>query len=191
MSVIDYNKKMQFPNNDNYVNRITCVEFKESKSSGNPMLAITCEIVSPTTVEIAGKEVNVAGLETTSYYTTTVLEGAEVDTEETASKRERLEELYAKLGLDFKNENWQNPNVKAFENKVILTAMGSEVKRMHKTPTAEQLKNGQKQGDVMKDPLTGKEMVFYEPKIIEIFGEAPQDHPAHKAAGHLANKKPF
>jgi hypothetical protein len=44
-----------------------------------------------------------------------------------------------------------------------------------KSPTAEQLAKGQKQGDVMINPITKKPLTQHYPKIGEIFGLAPTD----------------
>lgn len=182
----DYNQKMQFPTNDNFVNRITGAEFKESKTSGNPMIALTMEVVSPETVDIGGKEVNIAGVETISYYTVTSFKNGEEDVDKTAKNRERLEELYTNLGLDFTQVNFNNPDVAPFKGLVVLTAMGCENNPQHKTPTAEQLAKGQKVGDVMKNPVTGKELFFYKPNIKEIFGIAPAG-----VAGTATASKPY
>lgn len=181
---IDYNKKMQFPANDDYVARITEAEFVESKRSGNPMIHYTMEVVSPDTRTIDGKEVNIAGVQIEQYATVTVMDGADVDTEGTDNVRERLKELLAKLEIETSNFDYQNPPVEKFKGLVVLCALGADTDSMRKAPTPEQLAKGQKEGDVMMNPITKKAIVFYKPKVIEIFGIAPES----VAKGAKANK---
>lgn len=173
----DYNSKMQLPTSDNYVNRITFAEFVDSKTSGNPMIHFTSEIVSPEVVSINGEDVNIAGTTVEHYYTTTTIG----DDEKTAANRKRILDdknpdelgLYPRLGLDPASFNPENPDVSVFKGLVFLSAMGSKAEPQRKSPTAEQLAKGQKQGDIMKNPVTGKDMVFHKPYVKEIFGLAP------------------
>jgi len=169
----DYNRKLQFPTNDNYANRIVEAEFVESKRTGNPMIHFKCEVVTPATVGINGKEVNIAGVETDQYYIVTTLEGGKVNEEKTAGNRERLETLWTNCGQDFSKFNPENPDLSWMKGKVILTAMACDSEPQRKTATPEQLANNQK-GDIMKHPINGNDLVYYKPKISEIFCLAPE-----------------
>ena len=173
--VIDYNRKMQFPTNDNFVCRVTLAEFVEAKSSGNPQIHMKFEVQSPSEVEIAGKQVNISGVEVDRYYPVTCLKekDGEIDADKTAAARERMAELYEQLGLDFSKFDPANPDVKSMQGKVVLCAMSCGSEPQRKTPTAEQAAKGQRQGDIMVNPVTGKQMVYFKPFISEIFGLAP------------------
>jgi hypothetical protein len=184
----DYNSKIQFPTNDDFANRITFAEFVESKSSGNPMIHYTAEVVSPATVDIGGEQVNIAGVETEQYLTVTTFDGnKEVDTEKTEANRKRIEKFYTDCGQDFSTFDPQNPDISWMKGKVILTAMGCNVEPQRKTPTPEQVAKKQP-GDIMKNRITGKDMVYYKPRIIEVFGLAPA---GSVGASVGATPKPF
>jgi hypothetical protein len=169
----DYNRKLQFPTNDNYAIRITEAEFVESKRTGNPMIHYKSEVVTPATVDIGGKETNIAGVETDQYLIVTTLKNGEVDAEKTAANRERLETFWTNCGQDFSKFDTQNPDLSWMKGIVLLVAMGCDVEAQRKSPTPEQVANKQ-QGDIMKNPITGKDLVYYKPKVTEVFGVQPK-----------------
>ena len=182
---IDYNRKMQFPTNDNYSNRITEIEFKES-GKGNMMIEYKAEIVSPESVNIDGKEVNIGGYETTQYLVTANFKAdGQLDESKTEASRERVKTFWANCGQDPEKINWDNPDTAWMKGAVILTAMGCDVEPQRKSPTPEQ-KAAKQQGDVMKNPMTNKELVFYKPKISEVFGIAPGG-----VVGSSSSSKPY
>ena len=160
-------------NNDNYILRCLSADFGPSKSSGKPMITMEHEVIAPQEVEIGGKMVTVAGTKIKTYNVTqSINEAGEVDMEKTESIRERLEKLYAAYGLDFTTFNAENPDVTGFVGKCVHAYVVANPTEKRKSPTAEQLKKGEKQGDILKNPITGKPMVEYWPKIDEIFGLA-------------------
>ena len=174
-----WSSAVQFPADSNYVNRIVSVAFGPSNSSGNPMVTLETEVVSPEEVEVAGEMINIAGVNCKNYYTT------QTDSEEkTANSRKRLAELLANLGIDTSNLNWDNlaPQLKPLVGKLILTMMTSTIQERRKNPTAVQMEaakakgvtNFRDVGEVMKHPVTGKALINYWPKIDEIFGLAPE-----------------
>lgn len=181
----DYNAKIQFPTNDNYVNRITEASFEVSKA-GNAMIKLTAEVISPEVVEVGDDDVNIAGVETVNYYVVTnFLKSGEVDEEKTAKSRERLKELYDNLKLDYENIDLENPEVSVFRGMTVLSAMRSEFNEQHKAPTREQAAKGLP-GDVMKNPSTGQVLGFYKPSISQIFCVAPET-----VAGKATSNKPY
>ena len=173
-----WNASIQFPTDSNYVNRITNVLFGPSNRSGNPMVTLEMEVVSPDEVEVGGVMYNIAGVPTKNYFTTQT-----DDEEKTANARKRLVDLLTNLGLDTSALNWDNlgPQLQDLKGKLVLTMMGSQPDARRKTPTAAQIEAAKKQGlkdfsqigDVMKNPVTGKPLINYWPKCDEIFGLAP------------------
>jgi hypothetical protein len=156
---------------DNYIVRCIDESFGPSKSSSNPMITLGFEIVAPDEVEVGGEHINVAGVQTTGYYTTQVIDGdGQLDLEKTSNCRQRLADLYKAFGLDFEDFNPENP-VLGFKGKVVHVLMYGKEQERRKSPTAEQLKNKQ-QGDIIKNPLTGKAVITYQPTIGQIYGLA-------------------
>lgn len=172
-----------FPTSSGFTNRIVGASFGPSKNSGNPMITVNTEVVTPAEVEIDGKQVTVAGVKCTNYYTTTVFgtDGV-VDEDKTASQRLRLynpenpnDSLLPKLGYPVESINWDNFDTKPLLGKLILTMMEPEVEERRGNPTSADLAKDKKaKGKVLKNPLTGQSLINYWPKVREIFGLAPQ-----------------
>lgn len=186
---------IQFPTDSNFVNRITAVEFKKSKSSGNPMIQVDCEVISPETVEVAGEMVNIAGVSTINYYTTMTPD----DAEKSAKNLERLcgtkTDRPGLLRILFPDKpeyadqfNPENPDaemLKAMVGLCILTQMSPEKEEKTKNPTSEEIAKAKAKGEypkgqVMKHPVTGKPLIAYRPQIKEIFALAPEGAAAGK-----------
>lgn len=169
-----WNSKVQFPK-DNYVIRCMDDSFGPSKSSGKPMITLGFEIVSPETITVDGSEYTIAGTELKAYYVTqSVDEQGNIDVEKTQNIAARLKKLYEAFGLDFSTFNPENPTL-GFKGKSVHALLYGDVQEQRKAPTAEQIAKGQKQGDVLKNPITGKALVSYYPKIDDIFGLASAD----------------
>ena len=167
---------MQFPAGEYFQVRFTDVDFTDSKSSGNPMIVVSSEVVSPTEVEIGGEMVNIAGVEPKPMYFTTLTLHAngEVNVDKSAANKERLSKLYNDLGLDFSKFDPQNPDISVLKGLVVLCAMGADVEEQRRTPTAEQLAKKEK-GTIMTHPVTGAKLVFYSPKVTEVYALAPAE----------------
>ena len=73
-----WNSNIQFPTDSNFVNRIVEAEFGESKNSGNPMVTLELEVVTPAEVEIGGVMYNIAGVGCKQYYTTLCMDNGEL-----------------------------------------------------------------------------------------------------------------
>lgn len=168
---IKWNNKVQFLK-DNYVIRCTDESFGPSKSSGKPMISLSFEIVSPETMVTDGQEYTIAGTELKTYHVTqSVDEQGNVDVEKTQNIAARLKKLYEAFGLDSSNINPENPAL-GFKGKSVHALLYGDVQEQRKAPTAEQIQKGQKQGEVLKNPITGKALVTYYPKVDDIFGLA-------------------
>lgn len=163
----NYNRNMQLPQ-DNYVMRVINEEFSNSKSSGNPMITLELEVQHPDEVDIAGEQVSVAGLKIKRYLPTMVKDNPEKS--ENALKR--VEQDYKAFGLDFTGFNPENP-VLGFKGKLVHVRLYSKEKESRKAQTAEQKAKNQP-GDLIKNPITNKAVVSYEPTIAEVYGLADE-----------------
>jgi hypothetical protein len=196
----DWNFQIQFPTNSNFVNRITSLTFETAKSSGNPMLKLECEVISPETVDVAGELVNIAGVKTVSYYTTKVIGDDDKSIEASSKCLERITgnnpERPGLLRIlfpdnpefcdQFNAENPDNDMLKKAEGLCILTAMSAKAEERRATPTAAEIeaakaKRQRPQGAIMKNPRTGKPLVSYRPQVNEIFALAPEGAGANRA----------
>jgi len=174
----NWNAKLQFPTDSNYVNRICAGQFKQS-SAGNPMVVLTFEVLAPQEVEIAGEATNIAGVKCDSWYVTTVFDGDQIDQEATKKARDKFKQLCGWLDVDVESINWENIDTKPFIGKTILSMMEGRADIQRKTPTMEQIaaakKLGKKpEGDILKNPVTKEPLVQYWPRIVEVFGAAPE-----------------
>lgn len=175
-----WNSKVFFPS-DNYILRVIGATFGPSKTSGNPMITLESEIVTneaaSESVNVAGEDYLVAGQQVNNYYPTIVFADADgnVDTEKTDNAQKRVVVLFERLGLPTDNINFENPDLTALKGKTFYASMYADKAERRKSATAEQLAKGQKVGDVMKNPIDGKPLINYYPKIDEIFGLAQTD----------------
>lgn len=191
MATKKWSANIMFPKDSCYQNRCMDITFSPSKSSGNPMLTINCELVAPTTVEVGEDIVDITGIKTTNYMTVTAFEddGKTVDENKTKESRAKVKEFLAmmKVGgkpvIDPETVNWDNPQLSALRGKVFLTSMESEVREERKTPNKAELEEAKKKGihasqagKVMKDPVSGKDLIQYWPKIRSFFGLASSGH---------------
>ncbi len=140
------------------------------------MLTLSFEIVSPDVMNVAGKEFNVAGVKTQPLYyvTKSVDADGNVDVEKTEGWKGRLDELCNAFALPAITDP-ENPAIDGFKGKVLWALIGSEPRERRKSPTAEQLAKGEKQGDILCNPMTGQPLVNYFPKIQQLFGIPSED----------------
>jgi hypothetical protein len=166
----NWNSKVQFPT-DNFIVRCTEASFGPSKSSQKPMITLEFEVVSPDAVNVAGEDYNVAGQKTRPMYFVTQSIDAEgnLDISKTENIKKRLDDLCEKFGVP-PITNPENPDVAVFKGKEVWALLASDIQQKCKSPTADQLSRGLKQGDVIKDPITGKPVVSYWPKIDSFYG---------------------
>ena len=167
-----YNKSLKLPT-DNYILRVIEESFAPSKTSGNPMITLKTEIQSPSEIKIGDEDVTVAGVTIPYYITTMNLQDAEKS--EACRKRcvvgtKEQPGLYQMFGLDPATFNPENPGL-GFKGKLFHARLSCDTQAARKDPTPEQAKKGE-QGDIIKNPVTGNEVVFYQPKIAEIYGLA-------------------
>lgn len=167
-----WNSKVQFPT-DNF--KIRCIDesFGPSNSSSKPMITLEFEVVSPELVTVAGQEYGVGGVKIKHYAVTKSVDEAGVeDASKSETIKKRLDELTMKFGLPAITDV-ENPEL-GFKGKVVWALLKSEIAEKRKAPTAEQLAKGIKQGEIITNPIDGKPLINYWPRIDEIFGLAPE-----------------
>lgn len=169
-----WNSKVPF-NKDNYILRCVEAEFGPSKSSNKPMITLGFEIAAPQEMQVGDESYIIAGLKTKKYYVTqSINEKGEVDIEKTESLRKQLEELYNMFGISFEGFNPENVDVSEFKGKLVHALLSCNSTEERKSPTREQLLKGQRQGDIIKNPVTGKPMIKHFPQIDEFYGLATE-----------------
>lgn len=174
-----WNAELQFPTNSDFVNRIIAGSFALSNSSKNPMVTLELEVNSPQEVEIGGEMVNIAGVKAKTYFVSKVINAdGSINEEKTKACQDKIKELWTKMGLDPETINWDNIDYKPLLGKLVLTMMSSDEDEMRKNPTTAQIeeakkKNKRAEGEILKNPITGKAIIRYWPQVREIFGLSP------------------
>lgn len=156
--------------NDNYALRVLKATFGPS-SKGSPMITLELEVATPESANINGQEYTVAGVKLKHYITTQSMRGGVVDAEKTTKMADRIEATFKAFGIPFENFDANNPDVSAFEGKVIWAFVKADVDEKRKSPTPEQVAAGQP-GDIAINPVTGEKIQNYWPKVDEFFGLA-------------------
>lgn len=179
---VKWNSKIMFPTDSAYKARICGAVFGASKSSSNPMITVTWEVVAPQEVEVGGELVNIAGVQTTEYYSTATIDKdseSGFDDEKTKNARKRVQELYTTLGIE-EAIDWENPDTKPLLGKCAYVGMKSDVNERRKTPTLAQIEACKKagkrpEGDLMTHPITGAKLTDYWPKVTDVFGHCAEE----------------
>jgi len=167
--ISSWNSKTPFPK-DRY--QLTCIEEEFGKSKGgNPMITRTWEITAPELVMNGDKQLNVAGLQTTQYVTLKVKaeggDGWDIQKSDKAFGRFRDEALT--LGLDPDTEvDDENPPLIA-KGKTVDAILYAREDVARKPPTPEQLRQGRRFGDEIKD-VNNKSIKTYTLQIECILG---------------------
>lgn len=182
MSTVKWNSNIMFPSDSNFTARIVSAEFGNS-SKGNPMITATWEVVTPEEYEVAGEQVNIAGVKVTTWYVSQTLDqDGEEDKEKTKKNKEQIAKLFTMVGVEEKDINWDNIDTKPLLGKCFLVQMSGKPEPQRKNPTLAQIdaakKAGNKraEGDIQKHPVTGKDLMQYWPRINEVFALAPEGH---------------
>lgn len=141
---------------DLYQLRCIDAKFGISKSSENPMITLTWEIVGPDSITVDGMKADVRGKQLTQYLVLT------------AKNAGNVFELHEKLGLPAETLDDQNPDTEVYKNLVVDAILSSEDVISRKEPTPEQRASRQ-QGDPILDG-EGKQIVSYRPKLENVLG---------------------
>ena len=111
---------------------------------------------------------SVAGTKIKRYLPTKVND----DPEKTEKALARVEQEYKLFGMDFDGFNPENP-VLGFKGKLVHVRLYSKEKESRKAQTPDE-KKANKPGELIKNPITGKAVVSYEPTIAEVYGLAAE-----------------
>lgn len=163
-----------------YVVRCTNEEFGPSKSSGNPMITRTWEIVHPEKVSVNGVDKIVAGLEVTQYLPTIVLQDDKKTRDDTKSDKalSRIKSENEALGItdpEAVGAKFDDENPKLVANGIVADAILScEASKQFASPTPEEVANGKKFGQPIKDD-NGKDIVVYRIRLDSILGKSSME----------------
>lgn len=166
----DYNLTLPWPT-DNYIVRcLPDAKFGPS-NAGKPMLTLNFEILTPETVNIAGEDFNVAGTKTQPVFrvTKSIDSDGNVDAEKTTTVQTYLKDMYKKFGLA-EPTDFDNIDVTPLKGIIVWAVVANKAVPKRKAPTAEQLAKGEKEGDVLVNPVTGEPNIMNFPEIKEFYG---------------------
>lgn len=168
-----WNKSIFFPK-DNYVLRITD-EVKKPSSAGNPMVVLEFEIIECPRKKIGDDLVDFNGVKWNTWNVTKVNPDKDTTPEEAAVSSQkafdRYNEFLAKCGVEVaqKNEGWDDENPPSVKGKIVYASCYGLQVISRKSPTPEQ-KAKKEEGDILIDPITGKEVITWKPQIEQIYG---------------------
>lgn len=159
-----WNFRLFFPT-DNYI--IRCLSQESGVSSNdNPMTVCEWEIVNATPRMIGEQLIDFDGVKFKSYHVTAVKD----DAEKSQNAFNAFDEILRKAGHDT-SEGWDDENPpQVLKGKVFYAALAGKEQPMFKSPTPEQVAKGQKMGDPLKDPITGKDVTSWNINLSTLFG---------------------
>lgn len=161
-----WNKNIFFPK-DNYILRCKAAKFGPN-SNGNPMVTLEWEIVNQEPKQIGDQLIDFDGVTIYQYSVLKVVAG---DDQEEATKKAfaRYAELLERCGMDI-SEGIDDENPIMPKGKVVHASVYGKENASFASPTPEQRAKGQKVGSILKDPITGKDTIVYQPTIEQIYG---------------------
>lgn len=172
------NASKQLPRN-RYAIRFIEQKFAPA-SSGNPMITLVAEIVSPETIKspFTGETLEIAGSKCKPVWMVTGIKDPENPgkflTKDTQEAVDRVADFRIRCGLPVPEEgiDYENPPLD-FKGVVVDAILDSEEFVQRATPTPEQKAAG-KPGDPILDN-DGKEMKSHKPFISQILGKSNAD----------------
>jgi hypothetical protein len=166
-----WHRKLMFPK-DMYTLR--CIEETMKQSDkGTPMMVLQFEIASPEEQEVNGEMLEMVGTKTVVFRIIykSIDKAGKVNEEKTAKCQEMAQKVYDMFEIPYDKENPAG----GFKGKLQYATVYGDKQEIRKSPSAEQLKMGVRQGDVIKHPKTGEPLLQYIPTIEEFFGLADED----------------
>jgi hypothetical protein len=179
---VTLNKDVKLPR-ERYAVRIIEEKFEVSKTSGNPMIVLTGEIVAPETFvnPADGTAITISGVKLRPKY---VVLSSNESPEKAQANFDRYSDLREKLGVPIGEEGVDiNNPPKVFEGLIIDAICSGKEYSPRKDPTPEQRAKKQ-MGSPINGP-DGKPIVSYMSEIDEIRGLADEQILA------TASNKPF
>jgi hypothetical protein len=169
--ISQWNNKLPFPK-DRYT--IRCIEesFGLSKSSDNPMISRTWEVLTPELVTIGDKQVNVAGAKIQQYVVCKVKdpETGGWDAKKSDVKFGQLRDDLTALGYEGEEIDDENPPMIGM-GKVVDAILYGKVNQSFREPTPEEKAQGKRVGQPIKDGA-GNDVKTYQINIDTILGLA-------------------
>jgi hypothetical protein len=162
-----WNNKTFWPK-DNYI--IRCIESSFApNSNGNPMVTLEWEVVNQEPKQIGEDLVEFDGVKFRSYHVIKTVGDDETAEQNSVKAFNRYGELLQKCGIDV-SEGYDDENPPMPKGKVVHATVYGKEQASFKSPTPEEKAKGQKVGSILKDPITGKDVVNYQPTIEQIYG---------------------
>ena len=158
-----WNSRTFFPK-DNYILRVIDQENKTS-STDNPMTVLEWEIINCAPKVIGDKTYDMEGVKFKSYHVTRV----NGDEEKSNKMFGYFDELLKSCGVDTSN-GWDDENPPSVEGVKVHACVQGDEQKNYASPTPEERAAGKKVGAVLKDPITGKDVVFWAPKLVQVYG---------------------
>lgn len=163
-SATAWNVKTFFPD-DNYILR--CIgEDHGVSSTGNPMTTLEWEIVNCPAKQIGDSLVEFDGTKFKSYHVAKVIG----DEEKSYKAFKRFQDQFLIPCQIDVTDGWDDENPPSLLGKVVHALVKGDMQTSCSAPTPEERAQGKKVGKPIKDPITGKEVVIYSPKLSVIYG---------------------
>lgn len=183
-----WNSSMQFPQDSDYILRVNSAEFGESKSSGNPMITLDVEVISPNEKEVGGEMITVAGTKPQNMYLTTKSIKKPDSTENLDKSKEKILLMNPELKSivdSMDPDNVSQALLDGLKGACFFAVVYSKPEPRRKSPTQAQVEEAKTKGvepvgDIMKNPITGEPLNYYKIGVGEIFGPAPKTAGANK-----------
>lgn len=170
------NASKQLPRN-RYAIRFIEQKFAPA-SSGNPMVTLVAEIVSPETIvsPFTGETLEISGSKVKPSYMVLAVKGQDgkFDMKATQEAVTRYADFRHKCGLDVPDEgiDYENPTLD-FKGVVVDAILDAEEFIQRQTPTPEQRAKNEQGSPILDND--GKEMKSYKPFISQILGPSNVD----------------
>jgi hypothetical protein len=132
------------------------------------MVTLEWEIVNQEPKQIGDKMIDFDGVKFKSYHVTRMPDD---DARSENMFVQYQDRVLVPCGVDV-DDGWDDENPPSVKGKVVYATVYGKEQQSYKSPTPEQKAKGQKIGDAIKDPLTNKEVILYQPSIEALFYES-------------------
>lgn len=175
--VNQWNRSIPFPKDSDYAIRCIGEELVVANKTNNTYLKLEWEIVNCPAKQVGENTYAFDGVTCNEIQMLGIRDDdGNWDMDKTQNCINYLIEKMKKCGCDVPEDgvDFENPQLPIFLGKVVWASLYGEKYEQRKEPTAEQ-KAQRKPGDIMKDPVTGKDLVAYNIKVGQVFGPYTQE----------------